>query len=150
MLTELRKLAAFSKTESLSEEDFLALVDVPAEDALFACIDAISEKRPKEALRLLENQRNFGTSDFALLALLLRQIRLLLGASLHAPSSGSFESAMGISPYVAKKALLQANKFSKNDLANLHNAAFSLDLDVKRGRLQAKEAVNSLILQFLS
>lgn len=151
VLMELKKLSAFQKTQTLTEADFLALVDVPAEDALFAFIDSVSEKDAKKSLELLENQRQFGTSDFALLAMILRQIRLLLGASLYQASSlSSFEKEMGISPFVAKKALTQAKKFSSHDLARLHNHAFSLDLDVKMGRIQVKEAVNSLILSFFA
>ena len=135
---EIEKLSAYASGKPVTQAMVSELVHGNFEGQIFAFIDAVSQKNTKEAMRLLENERASGSADGYLLQMLLRQVRLLLGAKglLDGdPSIGKEEVAkvLGAHPFVAQKVLSQARRFAMKPLVEAHDLLFEYDQKTKQG-----------------
>ena len=150
---EIKKLIAFTGTLVPSSRRTIALADVDLlvratfDGEIFALVDAISRKESSRAIRLLEEERLAGGSDFAIFGMLARQVRLLLGARASLDedpraTSSRLASEMEINPFVAQKAIDQAREFTLADLRATHELLFRYDAGMKSGVLDAELAVD--------
>lgn len=144
---EISKLVAYAAGKEITEEMVNELVHVSFEGKIFDLIDAISQRRPSEALRLLQEERWSGVNDHYLQTMLGRQVRILLGARdlldrNPRTSKEELAKALNIHPFVAQKALVQARGFSSEHLRVVHGLLFNFDLAVKTGRIDAELAVD--------
>ena len=151
---ELEKIAAYADGKAVTPEMISQLVRANYEDAMFDFVDAVSQKNTQRALGLLHAQRESGSSDFHLFAMLARQIRLLLGARTvldRNPNAGKAEvaSEMGLHPFVAQKTLAQARSFDSASLILLHGMLESFDQKMKTGGIAAGIAVDRLVVEML-
>lgn len=151
---ELDKLAAFSNGQPVTQEMVSDLVRANFEDQMFAFVDAVSNGQPKQALKLLDEQRRSGSADFHLLAMLARQIRLLIGARdvldrNPQASKKDLADAMGVHPFVAQKTLAQARKMNMDQLRSFHNMLFDFDTRLKRGAIAPDVAVDRFVAEML-
>jgi DNA polymerase-3 subunit delta len=151
---EMLKLAAYSNGRIISADDVHKLVKAIFEDDIFAFVDAVSKKQIAEAVNLLMRERESGDSDGYLFSMLLRQVRLLLGArSLldQNPQIGKDEVAkeLGVHPFVAQKALEQARRYSLTNLVKVHDLMFEFDQKIKSGE-DAGLAVERVAIQMMN
>ena len=153
MDNEIGKLVAYARrgagTPPITKGMIEELVRASFEGEIFALVDAVSRKEAAKAVRLLQQERWSGASDFSIFGMLARQVRILLGAraaldaSIQYPvSSIQFAQDMGIHPFVAQKSLDQARKFTLNDLRTTHYFLFKYDAGMKSGYLDAELAVD--------
>lgn len=163
MDNEIKKLIAYSSGRAIVLADVDLLVRATFDGEIFALVDAISRKESSRAIRLLEEERLAGGSDFAIFGMLARQVRLLLGAralleaSTHSAStlsggrrvdedpratSSRLAAEMELNPFVAQKAIDQAKKFTLADLRATHDLLFRYDAGMKSGVLDAELAVD--------
>lgn len=152
---ELEKLKARSSDHPVTELMVTELVKAQFEDQIFAFLDAVSLKNTKEALRLLNQQRLSGSSDFQLFSLLARQVRILLSIRYLLDensniSSQSVASSLGLHPFVAQKSLTQARKMSTETLNSLHGSLFLFDKQMKRSGILVDVAVDRVVLSLLN
>ncbi len=145
MDNEIGKLVAYRTSIVLADVDLLVRATFDGE--IFALVDAISRKDSARAIRLLEEERLSGGSDFAIFGMLARQVRLLLGARAlldenPRASSSQLAGEMEINPFVAQKAFDQARKFTLTDLRATHDLLFRYDAGMKSGVLDAELAVD--------
>jgi len=145
MDNEIGKLVAYRPSIVLADVDLLVRATFDGE--IFALVDAISRKESSRAIRLLEEERLAGGSDFAIFGMLARQVRLLLGARAlldedPRASSQRLAAEMEINPFVAQKAIDQARKFTLADLRATHDLLFRYDAGMKSGVLDAELAVD--------
>ena len=108
------------------------------EGKIFDFIDAVSQKNTRKAVRLLERERAAGSADGYLGQMLLRQVRLLLGARSLLDQNPSIQKAdvakeLGIHPFVAQKSVTQARNFKLEDLIRAHDLLFDFDQKTKQG-----------------
>lgn len=151
---ELNKLAAFAGSATITSLMVTEMVRPAFEGQMFALMDAVSQKRTREALRMLEEERQAGSADFYLLSMLQRQIRLLFSARLlldDDPRATSPQAAevLGAAPFVAGKVLSQARGFSSQTLREAHTLTYSFDVGSKSGRIDAGLAVDLLFAKLL-
>lgn len=146
---EIQKLAAVSGGHAVNDELFAAISSTSAEDDIFSLMDAVSEKKQKRALDLLRLQRMYGSSDMQLLAMLIRQSRLLLqakSASMHPEDA----SSIGAPPFLRNKLMKQAAGFNQQHLLQLHEDLYRSEEEVKTGRLSAELAVDRVVASMLT
>lgn len=151
---ELEKLAARAGGEMVSEKMILNLVKANFEDQIFAFIDAVSQKNSRRAIQLLDSQRQSGSLDFQLFAMLARQVRILLGVRSMIDQNqnvtkGEVASVLKVHPFVAQKSLSQARGMSFEDLSVLHEMLFDFDKKMKTGGIDPELAVDRLVLQMV-
>ncbi|NQV90432.1 DNA polymerase III subunit delta [Candidatus Uhrbacteria bacterium] len=147
MDNEIGKLVAYANTETISIAMVEELVRASFEGKIFQLIDAVSQRRPTEAIRLLQEERWSGANDHYLLTMLGRQVRILLGAKgllEEHPQATKQELAdtLNIHPFVAQKALAQSRAFSLAQLKSVHDFLFESDYQLKTGQINADMAVD--------
>ncbi|MBU1126321.1 DNA polymerase III subunit delta [Patescibacteria group bacterium] len=151
---ELEKLTAYSLGKEISDEMIGELVKANFADQIFAFIDAVSNKEAARALRLLEEQRLSGSSDFQLFSMLARQVRILLGVRSIIDDNervSKYEVAekMKLHPFVAEKSLSQARKMSFGHLETLHSMIVSFDAKMKLSGITPDLAVDRLVVEMI-
>ncbi len=154
MSNEIGKLVAYAAGALITAETVATLVRASFEGQIFALVDAISRKQTAQALNLLEQERAAGANDFYLMTMLARQVRILLGARALLDenprvSQQAVADALGVHPFVASKALIQARAFTLEDLKHTHALLFDFDAGTKSGRLTADLAVDLVTVDLL-
>ncbi len=124
MANEIGKLVAgdASITEEAVREEVLA----KTESAIFAFTDALGGRHREEALRLLTNERASGMEPLQLLAMMIRQFRILLRLSQN--------DTEGMNPYVVGKTQSQVRNFSFDELKNIYRRLLEIDVLLKTSR----------------
>lgn len=153
MQGELEKLAACSTT--VTYETVRSLVAPSFGDQLFDLMDAVSAKDRPRVARLLQEERLRGTTDAHLLSMLIRQVRILLGARAlieerPTATKQDFASALDLHPFVAQKAMSQARVFPLSRLKAAHEQLFDFERRLKHGAMEFNLAVDLFITHFIS
>ena len=154
MNNEIGKLTAFAAGEKITIEMVKELVRATFEGQIFTLVDALARRNPTEALRLLEEERAAGSDDHYLLTMVLRQVRLLIGARSSLDenprlSPAEAASALGVPPFLAGKVLGQARDFTFAELKHAHDELYHFDVGMKSGKLGADLAVDLTALNLL-
>ena len=155
MDNEIGKLVAYANGRTIGHTDVDKLVRATFEGEIFALVDAVSRKQAAQAVKLLRQERWSGASDFSIFGMIVRQVRILLGARAmldadSRASSQAFANDMGVHPFVAQKALDQARKFSFDDLRATHDLLFQYDAGMKSGYIDGELAVDLIVAQLVS
>ncbi|MBI4092336.1 MAG: DNA polymerase III subunit delta [Candidatus Kerfeldbacteria bacterium] len=101
---------------------------------IFEFVDALSRRQQREAMTLLEDQLASGANELYLLAMIARQIRILLGVAdlvSREPNPATIASRMKLHPFVVKKALQQIRSFSQSELIAAHDHVVEIDQKMK-------------------
>lgn len=148
---EIRKLAAYAKGRAITADDVRALVRPSFEGEIFAFIDAVSNKDAKGAFKLLSQERAAGSEDHYLIAMLARQVRILLGTRAMMDEDprvpkDAVAAELALHPFVAQKAMASARRFTLAELMAAHDALFERDLAMKSG-MGPEAAVDLMTVQ---
>jgi len=149
LVSELEKLAAYAYGRRIEGADVKALVSEARDVNVFAMVDAIAEKRPAVALRLLRRQIVDGREAGYLLAMIIRQYRFMIQAKelvlagLPAQEIGR-RLEIG-SDFVLQRVLDQAQRYSLSRLKAAYRRLLEADVGVKRGRYEEELALELLL-----
>lgn len=152
---ELQKLKAYAQDEAVTSEMIELFVKANFEDAMFDFVDAVSQRQGARALKLLNEQRQSGSTDFHLFAMLARQVRLLIGARdvldrNPAATKQDVAAELGVHPFVAQKMVSQARGFEMDKLRRLHEMLYRLDQSVKTGGADIAVGVDRVVAEMVS
>lgn len=148
---ELDKLIVFvGERQKITLEDIKAITPRSIETNIFDLLDAVASRSAAKALQAL---REVLRKEPALkvLALLVRQVRLLLGCdSLRKRGRGIMEvpSVLGISPYEAQKVWQQSIKLSTKQLSKALSECLNTDLGLKTGGGDPGLLLEIMIIKF--
>lgn len=146
---ETNKLIAAANGQEISDKLVNELIKGDIEENIFALTDALGAKNSALVLRLLEEQLEAGMSLQYILAMLQRQVKIMLSIKLLQASSKLSENEINknlkLHPYVFKKASYQARNFSLAELENYWQTLLHIDLDSKRGRSDIKSELYALL-----
>jgi len=149
LANELDKLAAYAQGRRIEGADVKALVSAARDINVFAMVDAVVERRAPVALRLLRQQVAQGTDSGYLLAMVVRQYRLIIQAkelSQSGITSQEIGQRLGIgSEFVLQKVLDQADRYSLSRLKVAYRRLLEADEAVKRGRYNDELALELLV-----
>ncbi|MBI1885060.1 MAG: DNA polymerase III subunit delta, partial [Chloroflexi bacterium] len=146
---ELDKLAAYSDGRPVTEEDVRSLVAAAKEANIFAMVDAIVERRPASAVRLLRQLAAQGVTSAHVFGMIVRQYRLLLLAremlDARAPS-GRIAEALDIrSAFALDRLLDRAERYTIPRLKGAYRRLLEADASIKRGIHSEELALDLLI-----
>lgn len=146
---EIGKLLNYKKAgEIIEPADIELLAKGKFDENIFALTDAISNKNAGLAVKLLEEQREAGLADAYVLAMIIRQIKILLQIR-QALNSGDgprkIMSSLKLHPFVAQKGMGQARRFVLSSLKNLLNELVKIDYNMKSGRADVKTELSLMI-----
>lgn len=134
---EIDKLLLYAGKEAkITPRHLQAVLSASPEVSIFSMIEALSQKRAKEALQLLAIQVNAGENLLRIVALLARQIRHLLYAKdLQAAGGHSrgIGERLGVPPFVAEKIINQGKGFPRATLRQALVDLAEIDRGLKNG-----------------
>lgn len=150
---ETDKLAAYAQG-AITAPMLDLLVARDSASNIFSLVDAVAGRDARTALRLLHEERLAGSADLYVLAMLARQLRLLLQVKyLTTERAGVDKStvatALALHPFVAQKTLAQAGKYTLSALAGLHGLVTRMDRDAKRGKIDPTVAIDRLVAEMV-
>ena len=113
---ELEKLRVYAGADAVDETVVESLVAVSMEGNIFQFVDAVAEGRSKRAFQALEALRSDGAEARRFITMLARQFRMIAVAREVLDARGGepeVQSALGVHPFVAKRAVAQAQRFDQ-------------------------------------
>lgn len=117
-----------TKTHPLMKSKFSVREFKPVQKAnIFNFLDALFEKRKKDAYRELQNLLNAGEEEVVILSMINTSLRNLSYAVF---GSKALEK---LHPFVKVKVLKQAKNFTEEDIKNLYEFFYNADLSFKTG-----------------
>lgn len=133
---ELDKLIIFvGERQKITSEDVKAITPRSIETSIFDLLDAVASRSSAKALQALHEVLRKEPA-LKVLALLVRQVRLLLGCDALRRRGGNVAEAasvLGISPYEAQKVWQQSVKLSTEQLSKALRECLNTDLALKTG-----------------
>jgi len=136
-IAKLKSFRHFSQETTITQEDVRSLVRTHSEPRIFATIDAISAKDRKGATKLLAEHLSKGEAPLQLLSMFAWQFRLLLSIKDLEERGMRREEIAGklkLHPFVAQKNFAATKRFSLQELKEIYQRIFALDLAFKTGK----------------
>ncbi len=148
---EIEKLTLYASGRAVTAEDVEELVVSAREVSVFAMVDAVLEGNRAGAMRSLTRLLEGDSTVTYLLAMLARQVRLMvLAKDLLAKQAPQAElgSRLGLtSAYPLRKTLEMARRYSPGALQRLHRGLLDTDVSIKTGALPERLALEYLIAE---
>lgn len=150
LANELDKLVTYlGDKPELDESSVLLATSRSIQGDIFALTDAVVYARAQRALFLLKDLLGSGEPPLRILAMLVRQFRLLGQAHelLHnGCGSDELSTRLGIHPYAAEKLAAQAYKANDALLCRAVELLLQADLDIKQGKIDQVLALETLVV----
>ncbi|GMA59994.1 DNA polymerase III subunit delta [Alicyclobacillus fastidiosus] len=146
---ELEKLSIYALGRSVTTQDVQLLVAETLEETVFDWVDHVTQGRIAEASFKLADMARQGYDPLALMAMLARQFRMMWFAKALSKRGMRIEDIAKEAkahPFAMKVADRQARNFALSDLESLIRNAADFELDIKRGRRDAQQAIELLML----
>lgn len=152
MNNELEKLTNYRQDKIITVNDIETMVKAKYDDDIFKFIDALGNNNKKQAVKLLSDQLNSGAEELYLLAMFIRQFRILLltkDLQTDQPTitKDKIAKELQIHPFVAQKALYQARNFTAGQLNNIYQMLLNIDLQIKTTSTKPKLLFDLFIAQ---
>lgn len=146
---EIDKLLLYADGREVTVEDVRALVSLAREAEIFDLVDFVGRRETDWAMRVLHRMLEEGAEPLYLLAMLARQVRILIQVSeLSEQRMPAPEIARRIKqhPFVVKKGLSQAQNFRPDQLIAAHQYLVETDWKIKTGELEPVLALDMLVV----
>lgn len=154
MENEIKKLVSYKNKKTIEEKDVRLLVKPKIETDIFGTIDALASKNKKRALKFIRAHLERGDSPYYLFSMINFQFRNLLIMKPYELKRESYgytiqtsAKQLGVHPYVAKKAMEQARKFSFDELKKIYRKIFQIDLAIKTGKIEPETALDLFVAE---
>ena len=147
---ELEKLIAYrGGAGPIRKADVRLMVPYTQEASIFDMVDAIGQKNSAEATKLLRELQRDGAAPLYLLAMIVRQFRILVQvADLQGSGLNKYEigSKIGLHHFPTGKAMQQARHWRMDALLAAYDRLLETDLAIKTGKLPDDLALDLLVL----
>lgn len=148
---EINKLIAATDKKIINDELVNELVVGEIENNIFALIDALVAKKNELAIRLLEEQLLAGLSIEYILAMLQRQIKIMLSIKImqneNNLSQNDIVKKLKLHPFVVQKASQQAKNFSLDELHAFWQSLLEIDFNNKKGKSDIINELYALLIK---
>ncbi|PIT95101.1 DNA polymerase III subunit delta [Candidatus Falkowbacteria bacterium CG10_big_fil_rev_8_21_14_0_10_39_9] len=149
---EIDKLVNYKRVGDIPTEienlDIEKICSQATDDNIFALTDALGSKNRALAFKILEDQYRLDAADEYLLAMLLRQFKIILQLKValnNGENLNRIGPSLGLHPYVAQKSATQAQYFSLEQLKELISGLTHLDYLNKTGQTDFRTGLNLLL-----
>ncbi len=147
---ELNKLINFvqaRKKNIIEEKDVRQFLREQLDENIFALTDAISNKNKALFFNLLEGQIESGTSAQQIMAMLVRQFKIILQIKellIKNSAQQNIATELKLHPFVVKKTIPQTRNFSLDYLKQTLNQLVDIDYKIKTGQADSLTSLNLL------
>jgi len=150
---ELEKLAGLvNYSRLITSDEVKALVTAARDTNVFALVDALGLRNRARAVQQLQELLASGASALYLLAMMARQVRLILSVKDLAQEKGlgpdEIRRELRISRgFIVSKLLRQAEWFSIEELESIQRRMLAIDQAIKTGRIEGDLALELLVVE---
>ena len=149
---EISKLCSYiGERTNICKNDIELVVPKSLENNIFELVDCICARKTGRVLQILNDLLIDSQPIPVILAMIIRQYRLLLNAKLlnqKGYSSSEIASKLGIKPFVLSNLLKISQLYSENQLQDKLNYCLETDASIKMGRIDQRIAIESLLVRF--
>jgi DNA polymerase-3 subunit delta len=153
MKGEIEKLVLYAGQRTIDTEDVKKLVGLSRESSIFTLVDAIIDGKlnlaNQSAVELLET----GAAPSYVLAMLARQLRLLVRArelKNTNQTEGAIQGVLGLADFPFRKTIEQASRYSMPRLKLFYHRLLDADLAIKTGKYDDELALTILVSDLCS
>ena len=154
LLNEVAKIASYHPEEpAVRAEDVRALATHSTEAVVFSAVDAVVAGDSVRAFTLLRNLLQNGESRLGILAMLLREYRLLQHIKImqyEKKSVSEIRSALGVPSFAADQYLRQAKSYTGGQVKQAVAICLDTEYAVKSGKLNEAGALETAMLKLLA
>ena len=146
---EIDKLLLYANGQPVTETDVRTLVSHAREESVFDLVDCVGRRQADEALHLLHQLLDRGEPPLKLMAMLARQVRIMIQVSdLQASrmTQAQIAKRLKLHPYVVQKGLAQAGNFDMEQLERAHALLVETDRMIKTGEMEDVLALDMLVV----
>ena len=151
---EMDKLAHYAQErDTIAPEDIDAVCTKSLECTVFQMVDAQVAGKYAEAFTLLDSMVRNGEDRMGILAMLLRQYRILyhMRCLIEERTPGQAQaSLLGIPPFAVDRTRQQASSYSAASLKNAYTWLLQLEYQIKTGQMPAEGCAETALLQLKS
>jgi len=148
---ETDKLLTYTDGRRIEEKDIQLLTSYSREANVFAMTDALIEKRPAVAIKLLHQLMNEGAAVTYLLFMITNQVRLMLRAKdlvTQRMPAADIAAHLGLSPkYPMDKLLRQSASYADCRLLEVYQKLLDTDVSIKTGKQKDSLALDLLVAE---
>ncbi len=146
---EIEKLILYAEAgKPVTAEDVARLTPHTREANIWAIVDAVSARSWQKALAETRRLLDDGEHPLAIMAMLARQYRLIIGAKSWAEAgtpAAELPRKLATSEYPAQKALRQAGGYTLQQLRETYDRLVAADLAIKTGQMDAPLALELFV-----
>ena len=146
---EIDKLLLYANGQPVTETDVRTLVSHAREESVFDLVDCVGRRQADEALHLLHQLLDRGEPPLKLMAMLARQVRIMIQVSdLQASrlTQDQIAKRLKLHPYVVQKGLAQAGNFDMEQLERAHALLVETDRMIKTGEMEDVLPLDMLVV----
>lgn len=149
LVQEVNKLAVYAGDRpAISCEDIDAVATHNPEANIFEMVDALGHRKADKALIVLNRLLYTGEAPHRVLAMIVRQFRIIIKAKAmegQKKSTGEAAAVLGVRPYLVDKYRQQAKSFSNLELMDIYKLLRDTDVDIKTGKQEPALALEMLV-----
>ncbi|QUA53631.1 DNA polymerase III subunit delta [Aristaeella lactis] len=154
LVSEIHKISSYAEGRSSVLADDISLLATPStECTVFQMVDAVVTGQRTRAFTLLRNLLLSGTDRMAILAMLLRQYRLLQHIKImqYEKKGGDYiRNALGVPPFAVDQYLRQASSYTGGLVKKAVQICFDTEYAVKSGRILPDGALETVVIRLLN
>jgi DNA polymerase-3 subunit delta len=150
MSSEIDKLLAYCSGKVITEGSVKQVTSYAREANIFALVDAILEGRRKVAQQLLHRLLQEGASPSYVLAMITRQLHLIVIAKDLGPKLSRPENRNRLEPtsdYGLEKAVKQAQAYTLERIKKTYHKLLEADIAIKTGKYDSDLALDLLVVE---
>ena len=151
---EIEKLAALAgDRDTVTEQDVHAVATRSVECTVFEMVDAVVAGQQGKAFGLLRDMLTTGSDRLGILAMLLRQFRLMQHIKImqfEKLSPGDIKQRLGIAPFAAERCMRQASGYTGGQVKKAVQICLNTEYMVKSGGYNQEGALESAMLQIFA
>jgi len=151
---EIEKLAALAgDRDTVTEADVHAVATRSVECTVFEMVDAVVAGQTAKAFGLLRDMLTTGSDRLGILAMLLRQFRLMQHIKImqfEKLSPGDIKQRLGIAPFAAERCMRQASGYTGGQVKKAVQICLNAEYQVKSGGWNQEGALESAMLEIFA
>ena len=144
LIRVVEQACALAGAEEIQRAHVEPFIEPPLDDNIFNFTDALAAGNTRRALELLHDQRRADANEFYLLTMITRQFRILL--QLKDGVSGDAAKELGIHPFVIKKSLPLARRYSPAQLQTIYRNLFTIETLLKTTATPADALLDQFVV----
>ena len=152
--TEIEKLSALAGDRGeVTESDVQAVATRSVECTVFEMVDAVVAGQQGKAFGLLRDMLTTGSDRLGILAMLLRQFRLMQHIKImqyEKLGAAEIKQRLGIAPFAAERCMRQAQGYSGGQVKRAVQICLMTEYKVKSGQYNQEGALEAAMLQLFA